>query len=122
MQEIKDKIDEKIGEAQKIDEDETENNRVESDDFVRRLYPKPRKMKTEDQEKAHLKSLKHKLEHEKVRLNNIKGENKDLRVRITSMRHEISFANESIRKMEEAILKLKQESRDANKEGFNYAR
>jgi len=43
------------------------------------------------------------LEHEKVLLNNIKGENKSLRVRINSMRHEILFAKESIRKMEEAI-------------------
>ena len=90
--------------------------------FWNRLYPEPNKTKTEDQEKAYLKSLKHKLEHEKVLLNNIKGDNKDLRVRITSMRHEISFAKESIRKMEEAINSLKDDARVSNKEGFNYAR
>jgi len=39
-----------------------------------------------------LKSLKHRLEHEKVLLNNIKGDNKDYKVRIDSMRYEISFA------------------------------
>ena len=67
------------------------------------MYPNPKKVKTEDQEKAHLKSLKHKLEHEKVLLNNIKGDNKDLRVRIESMRREISFAQDSILRMEDAI-------------------
>ena len=45
----------------------------------------------------------HRLEHEKVLLNNIKGDNKDLRVRITSMRHEIIFAKDSIRRMEDKI-------------------
>ena len=53
----------------------------------------------------------HKLEHEKVLLNNIRGDNKDLRVRITSMRHEIIFAKESIRRMEEAIQKLRDDAR-----------
>ena len=67
-------------------------------------------------------SLKHKLEHEKVLLNNIKGENKSLRVRINSMRHEILFAKESIRKMEEGITSLKDDSRGANKDGFTFAR
>lgn len=55
-------------------------------------------------------------------LNNIKGDNKDLRVRINSMRHEILFAKESIRRMEEAIQKLKDDSRSANKEGFTNGR
>ena len=64
----------------------------------------------------------HKLEHEKVLLNNIKGENKDLRVRITSMRHEIIFAKDSINRMEEAIEKLKNESTTANEEGFRFGR
>lgn len=54
-----------------------------------------------------MKSLKHKLEHEKVLLNNIKGDNKGLQVRINSMRQEIRFAQESIRSMEERILKFK---------------
>ena len=43
-------------------------------------------------------------------------------VRINSMRHEILFATESIRKMEEAIDKFKQDSRGTNKDGFNYSR
>lgn len=38
------------------------------------------------------------------------------------MRHELLFAKESIRKMEERIQKFKDETRGANKEGFNYAR
>ena len=40
-------------------------------------------------------------------LNNIRGDNKDLRVRITSMRHEILFAKDSIARMEAAIEELK---------------
>ena len=91
---------------------------MEGGDFAERLYPEPRKVKTEEQEKAYLKSLKHKLEHEKVLLNNIKGQNKDLKVRIESMRHEILFAKESIRKMEEAIQNLRETSRASNKESF----
>lgn len=51
-------------------------------------------------------------------LNNIKGDNKDLRVRITSMRHEIMFAMESVTKMEEGIEKLRETSRGANGEAF----
>jgi len=47
-------------------------------DFAERLCPPTRKLKTEDQEKAYLKSLIHQAEHEKVLLNNIKGDNKDL--------------------------------------------
>ena len=109
MQEIKAKIDEKIGEAQEAGLDaaavaqQEQKNMVKGGEFHDRLYPIPKKVKTEDQEKAYLKSLKHKLEHEKVLLNNIKGDNKDLMVRITSMRHEIIFAQDSIRRMEEAI-------------------
>lgn len=91
-------------------------------DYWERLYPTPKKVKTEEQEKAYLKSLQHKLEHEKVLLNNIRGENKDLKVRITSMRHEISFAKDSISRMEEAIEKLKVQSQTANEEGFRYGR
>lgn len=132
LQEIKCKIDEKIGEAQAEQlegEDlaartlaEETDKAMKSADYWNRLYPDPKKIKTEHQEKAHLKSLKHKLEHEKVRLNNIKGENKDLKVRITSMRFELKFAMESITKMENAIDALKDDSRGSNKEGFNYAR
>ncbi len=92
---------------------------IQSGDFWNRLYPAPNKVKTEDQEKAYLKSLQHKLEHEKVLLNNIRGDNKDLRVRITSMRFEINYAIESIKKMEDAIGKLKDISRSANKQAFN---
>lgn len=107
LQEIKAKIDEKIGESQQSDdtakEDAKQASMPKSGAFHERLYPNPKKVKTEDQEKAGLKSLKHKLEHEKVLLNNIKGDNKDLRVRITSMRYEIIFAQETIRRMEEAI-------------------
>ena len=55
---------------------------------------------TEDKEAAYLRSLKHKLEHEKVLLNNIKGENKSLKERINSMRFDIKFAKNSITKME----------------------
>jgi len=54
-----------------------------------------------------------------VLLNNIKGDNKDLRVRITSMRHEIMFAMESVTKMEEAIEKLRETSRSTNSEAFS---
>lgn len=89
---------------------------------VTRLYPNPKKTRTEDQEKAYLKSLKHKLEHEKVLLNNIKGDNKDLMVRITSMRHEIIFAQDSINRMEDAIQKLREDSRASNTEGFSASR
>jgi hypothetical protein len=38
------------------------------------------------------------------------------------MRHEILFAKESIRKMEEGITSLKDDSRGANKDGFTFAR
>ena len=91
-------------------------------DFWDRLCPEPRKIKTEEQEKAYLRSLQHKLEHEKVLLNNIRGDNKELRVRIHSMRFELSFATESIRKMEAKINQLKEDARAQNKEGFNNSR
>ena len=119
--EIKQKIEDKINENSGGGAKKTKKA-LTGGDFHDRLYPEPQKIKTEDQEKAYLKSLKNKLEHEKVLLNNIKGDNKGLYVRITSMRHEISFAKESIRKMEEAIQKFREETRQANKEGFNYAR
>ena len=77
---------------------------------------------TEDKEAAYLRSLKHKLEHEKVLLNNIKGENKNLKERINSMRFDIKFAKNSITKMEDAIEDLREDARASNKEGFNYAR
>lgn len=104
LQEIKDKIDEKINENQ--EEVETSGGvKIDADvaSFVLRLYPEPKKIKTEDHEKAFLKSLKHRLEHEKVLLNNIKGDNKELRNNIDSMRREISFAVESTHRMEAAI-------------------
>ena len=77
---------------------------------------------TEDKEAAYLRSLKHKLEHEKVLLNNIKGENKYLVERINSMRFDIMFAKKSILMMESAIESLREDARGSNKEGFNYAR
>mmetsp|Transcript_41757 Transcript_41757/g.55010 ORF Transcript_41757/g.55010 Transcript_41757/m.55010 type:complete len:138 (+) Transcript_41757:339-752(+) len=105
-----------------MDDRQAEINKANSKEYWERLYPTPKKVKTEEQEKAFLKSLEHKLEHEKVLLNNIRGENKDLRVRITSMRHEIIFAKDSIGRMEEAIEKLKSQSTGANEEGFRYGR
>ena len=43
-------------------------------------------------------------------------------MKINSMRHEILFAEESIRKMEQRIDKFKTDTRQSNKEGFNNAR
>ena len=45
-----------------------------------------------------------------------------MKVKIDSMRFEIGFANICIKKMESAILLLKEDSRNSNKEGFLYAR
>ena len=87
-----------------------------------RLYPVPNVVVTEEKEAAYLRSLKHKLEHEKVLLNNIKGENKDLREDINIMRFDIKFAKKNIAKMEAAIENLREDARNSNKEGFNYAR
>ena len=76
---------------------------------------------TEDKEAAYLRSLKHKLEHEKVLLNNIKGENKNLMERVNSMRFDIKFAKNSITKMEATIEDLRDVARGSNKDGFNSA-
>ena len=78
LQEIKTKIEEKINENSGGADLTSEKKELTGGEFQDRLYPEPNKQKTEDQEKAYLKSLKHKLEHEKVLLNNIKGDNKAL--------------------------------------------
>jgi hypothetical protein len=113
LQGIQDDIDEKIGEAQDARAeggkgDETDRSKavvhgLTGGDYWDRLNPKKKYVKTEDQEKNALKSLKHTLEYEKKRLNDIKGDNNSLKNRINEMRDELKFAKLSIDKMETAI-------------------
>ena len=67
-------------------------------------------------------SLKHQEEHEKVLLNNIRGDNTYLKVRINAMRCEIKFAQGSILKMQNAIEELKSQSGSANDNAFRDGR
>ena len=120
-QSIQDKINENSGQnAAEALKEKTE--RAAARDFVSRLCPPPKKQKTEQQEKALLISLKHQEEHEKVLLNNIRGDNKDLKKRVTSLRYELKFAQDSILSMENAIEELKTTSGGANDNAFRDGR